>query len=84
MEQWRVYQWSTMQNHFCSVVSEDKQWTESNMIIVWGIQLAVVNALYIGMRPYLYTWNQYNALNHTTCLQIIKTNKFQSCFVKGS
>lgn len=49
-----------------------------------GIQLAVVNALHIGMRPYLYIWNQYNALRHSTCLQIIKTNKFQSCFVKGS
>jgi len=49
-----------------------------------GIQLAVVNALHIGMRPYLYIWNQYNALIYITCLQIIKTNKFQSCFVKGS
>jgi len=49
-----------------------------------GIQLALVNALHIGMRPYLYIWKQYNALTHTTCLQIIKTNKFQSCFVKGS
>jgi hypothetical protein len=48
------------------------------------IQLAVVNALHIGRRPYLYIWSQYNALIHTTCLQIIKTNKFQSCFVRGS